>query len=128
MRRAALFCVLLTLAACGNETLTGYGTGTYVLEGIDGAAFAARATLSLEEPGRVFGETPCNSYTGALESPYPWFEPGPLAVTQRACIDGAAETQFLAALSEMTLAEVSGPVLLLTDDEGARTMTFRRED
>ncbi len=128
MRYLPALAALPLLLSCADETLTGYGDGVYRLSEIDGAPFSARATLSLAEPGRISGETPCNSYTGALESPYPWFRPGPLAVTRRACADSGSEARFLDALGAMTLAETSGPVLLLTTDDGARSMTFHREE
>ena len=115
-------------AACADETLTGYANpeAVYVLEEIDGATFAARATIQFNEPGRIAGEAPCNRYSGAQDAPYPWFKPGPLAVTKRACPDLAAEGAFLEALSAMRLAEVSGPVLILSTESG-REMVFRAE-
>jgi heat shock protein HslJ len=47
-----------------------------------------------------------------------------LASTRAICPDLAAEQRFLAALSGMTLAEVSGPVLILSNDTGDR-LEFR---
>ena len=125
--RALVPVLLLLPAACaGDETLSGYAEreAVYVLEEIDGAAFAARATIGFPEEGTAQGEAPCNRWSAALEAPYPWFALGPVAATRRACPDLDAEQAFFAALTEMTLAEVQGPVLILSDEAG-RAMVFR---
>jgi heat shock protein HslJ len=44
-----------------------------------------------------------------------------------ACPDLAAESQYLTALGEMTLAEVSGPTLILSNDAG-RSMVFTAQE
>jgi len=122
---AALLCAPLT-AACKDETVSAYAPGVYALEEIDGAPFEASATLDLTEPGRISGQAPCNSYSATQEAPYPWFEPGPIAATRRACIHMTGEAEFFEALGEMTLAEGSGPVLILSNDAG-REMVFRKQ-
>ena len=126
MRRIMGLSLLVFLVGCGDETLTGYAdpAAVYVLEEIDGVAFPARATIQFDQPGQILGEAPCNRYSGPQSAPYPWFEPGPLAVTRRACPDLAAEGQFLAALQAMRIAEVNGPVLILSTETG-REMVFR---
>ena len=126
MRRLALLAVLL-LAQCGpDETISGYADpgAVYVLEEIDDAPFPARATISFPEEGRVAGDAPCNAYLGKQTAPYPWFEIGQIAATERACADLAAERDFLSALPEMSLAEVQGGILILSNDDG-REMVFR---
>lgn len=123
---AALLCALPLLAACrGDETVAAYGgAGTvWVLQELDGSGFGSRATLTFPEAGQIKGNAPCNSYSGAMTVPYPWFETGPLAVTERACPEMAAETAFLAALQSMALSEVSGPLLVLSNEAG-REMVF----
>ena len=127
MRFLALIPLLLAAACRGDETVASYGAGDglWHLTGIDGAAFAARATLSFPERGRIAGEAPCNSYSGRMEAPYPWFEATDIAATRRACPDLAAEAAFFDALSEMTLAEVAGDTLILSTPEG-REMIFAR--
>lgn len=123
--RAALLIPLL-LGYCADETTSGYADPAtiYVLETIDGQPFQARATLSFPEARRISGDAPCNRFSGTQPAPYPWFEPGPIAATKRACPDLDAETAFFNALSQMTLVEVSGPVLVLSTPEG-RSMVFR---
>lgn len=125
MRSLALLATLPVLAACrGDETVAAYGGGqTWVLQELDGAAFPARATLAFPAPGRIAGMAPCNSYSAAMTVPYPWFETGPLAVTRQACPDLAAETAFLTALQSMAYSEVSGRLLILSNDAG-REMVF----
>ena len=95
-----------------------------MLEQINGTAFKARATIQFPEEGRISGEAPCNIYSGSQTAPYPWFAPGPMMSTKRACPDLAAESLYFEALSEMTLAEVSGNLLILTNDSG-NEMLFR---
>lgn len=122
-------CAVLLLpltAACADETLSGYADpgAEYVLQTIDGAPFAARATITFPHALGLAGQAPCNRYSGALQAPYPWFETGPLAATKMACPDLAAEGVFFNALNQMTLAEVAGKVLILTNDAG-HEMVFR---
>ena len=126
MFRLFLFSYLpFAVAACSDETLSGFADGgqTYALQEIDGMPFPAQATLTFPDAGRIAGSAPCTSYAGALTAPYPWFETGPIAATKRACPDLAQETLFFTTLSEMQLAEVSGNVLILSNDAG-RQMLF----
>ncbi|MBE1285914.1 MAG: META domain-containing protein [Rhodobacteraceae bacterium] len=127
--RSALILALAGLAACSpDETVSAYGGADkiWVLSELDGNAFSARATLTFPEPGRIAGQSPCNTYSGQMEAPYPWFETGPLAVTRRACPDMAQEQVFLAALDAMTQSEVSGDVLVLSTEDG-REMVFKSD-
>lgn len=124
---AALMALSPLATACADETLTGYAPGVYRLEEIDGARFDWGATLDLTQEGRISGQAPCNSYSAAQEAPYPWFQPGPIAATRRACLHMNGEAEFFEALGAMTLAEASGSVLILSNDAG-REMVFRRED
>lgn len=109
-----------------DETLTAYSDPDILwqLDELDGSPFPATATLQTQPGGRISGQAPCNSYSGEVTVPYPWFALGPVAATKMACPDLAAESLFFDALSSMTLAEVSGPVLLLSNDVG-RIMVFR---
>ncbi|MGR3793411.1 META domain-containing protein [Vannielia sp. SX4] len=114
------------VAACADETLTGYAEGTYQLEEIDGVAFQWGATLELGEEGRISGRAPCNGYSAEQTAPYPWFKPGPIMATKMACLHMNGEAEFFEALGAMTLAEANGPVLILSNEDG-REMVFRRE-
>lgn len=121
---------LLFAGACiGGETVARYGAagGTWQVSEIDGRAFAARAILSFPEPGRIAGEAPCNRWSGRMEAPYPWFAATDIAATRRACPDLAAETAFFAALSAMTLSEVSGDTLILSTPDGRQMILIRSQ-
>lgn len=115
----------LLLSACKDETISGYADAGAVwsLVELDGTAFPASATLSFPEKGRIAGQAPCNTYSGTQTAPYPWFETGPILSTKRACPDLNAETAFFAALSVMSIAEVSGGTLILSNEAG-REMVF----
>lgn len=119
--------LLMLLAACrGDETVTGYGgAGSWRLVSVDGAPFAAQATLVMEASGAISGAAPCNRFSAMQTAPYPWFELGPLRVTRRACPQLAEEALFLDGLSAMTVSEVAGDTLILSDSEG-REMVFTR--
>ena len=124
-----LLTALATLPACqSDETLRGFSGDTKVwrVQEIDGAAFPARATLSFPEKGRFAGTAPCNRYFGTIDVPYPWFEARQIGITKMACPDLAAEGLFFAALAEMTLSEVSGDTLILSNDAG-QEMVFKAE-
>ena len=118
--------VLLVLGACAaDETVSGYAgvCSNWALS--PEAGFGDRVTLSLPEPGRVAGQAPCNRYNAVQTAPYPWFELGPIASTRMACPDLQKETAFFAALGSMTISEVSGDVLILSNEAGER-LTFQR--
>ncbi|KIC21191.1 META domain-containing protein [Leisingera sp. ANG-Vp] len=124
-RTAWILAFLLASACTGDETLSAYGAAgkLWHLSAIDGADFPAAASVTFPAPGRIAGQAPCNSFRGRQTAPYPWFGAGQLATTRRACPEQDAETAFLQALQEMTLAEISGDVLILSNDQG-REMLF----
>lgn len=129
MIRIALFVSFLPIAACeGDESLSGYAETdvTYVLTELNGVAFAPRATMLLQRGGDVGGEAPCNMWRARQSAPYPWFALGPIAATRMACADLEAEVAFFEALAQMTISEVSGDVLILSNTEGGR-MVFQAE-
>lgn len=130
MLRLVMIAGLFGLGQCGkDETVAGYGAADQVwkLAELDGAIFAENATVTFPEVGKIAGQAPCNTYTGNMDAPYPWFEIGPMAVTRMACSNLDAETAFLAALDEMSLSEVSGDTLILSNDKG-REMVFKASD
>lgn len=113
MRRAAVFPLLLVLPACADETVSGYAdpAAVYRLEGAD-------MTIAFPAQGQIAGKGPCNTYSAAQTAPYPWFETGPILSTKRTCPGLTDELDYFAALGRMTLAEVSGPVLILSNEAG----------
>ncbi|MEM8590982.1 MAG: META domain-containing protein [Pseudomonadota bacterium] len=125
MRTATALLVLL--AACGpDETISGFvdPAQRWQLVELGGVAWEVIATVQFPEEGRVVGRGPCNRFSGAQAAPYPWIDIGPLAVTRMACPELEAEGAFLAALEAAAFAEVSGDVLILTDEAG-REMVFK---
>lgn len=125
-----LICLLALslLGYCKDETVSGYaGTDTtWTLVSVNETPFTARATLTFPEQGRIAGEAPCNRYFAEQTVPYPWFETGPIGSTKRACPDLNAEAAFFEALGQMTLAEVAGTTLILSNEQGAQ-MVFRAQ-
>lgn len=119
--RPLFLLAFLGLTACqADETLSGYGASdvTWQLRMINGAPFEARATLQFPEEGSFTGRAPCNGFSGRQAAPYPWFQPEAVRATRAACPELAAEQRFFSALGQMTLAELSGPVLILSNDAG----------
>ncbi len=117
----------IILSAClKDETVSGYADSeaTYVLEELDGAAFAARATISFPKPGSVRGLGPCNRYSADQKAPYPWLDLGPIAATRATCADVAQETLFFKALAQMSQIEALDDLIILRSD-GDREMVFR---
>lgn len=123
--RFALILSLL-IASCADETISGYAdrNANYRLTEIDGVAFEPLATISFPEEGSVVGNAPCNTWSAAQKAPYPWIELGPIAVTRRACPELEMEQQFFSSLGGVSLAEVTGSVLILS---GETTMVFEAE-
>ncbi len=127
MMRATLVAGVLGLMGCEtDETVAAFaGDATvFALQSLDGAPFPASATLDVGTPGQITGDAPCNSYSADQSAPYPWFAVGPIAATRRACSDLAAETTFFDALAAMTLVEVVGETLILSNTDGGE-MVFQ---
>lgn len=126
MRTALLLIAMSLLGYCKDETVSGHGAQAAVWElvTIDGTPVTARATLTFPEEGVIAGEAPCNRYSAQQTVPYPWFRAERIISTRRACPELDAETRFLGALAEMTLVEVAGDTLVLSNDAG-REMLFR---
>lgn len=126
MRMILALVVLWGLTDCGgDETVANYGgsAADWQLTHIDGNKFTAQATLSFAEEGKISGEAPCNRYFGSQTAPYPWFKAEQIGATRRACPDLEAETLFLQALEDMSLSEVAGDMLILSNEAG-REMVF----
>ena len=126
MRLALIITALWGLFDCsGDETVAAYGAADVVwqLHELDGQSYSEHATLSFPEPGKLAGTAPCNTYFGVQAAPYPWFVAENIASTRRICTDMVAETAYLVALSEMSLVEVLGNTLILSNDVG-RKMVF----
>ena len=129
MIRFLAACALLLGTACvGDESVAKYGASGKVwrLVEVDGHAFPARATMELDKSGWIKGQAPCNRFSAQQKAPYPWFEAGPAMATKMACPDLASESAFFEALNEMSLSEVSGDTLVLSNDAG-RTMVFKAQ-
>lgn len=124
-----LFAATAIAQCTADETLTGYApqNTVFALREIDGAPYAAVATLTLPERGMIAGQAPCNAYSTAITVPYPWFRVEAIAATKRACPSLAAETVFFDALAQMTLAEWSGDILVLSSETG-REMVFEAQE
>jgi len=128
MRIVLVLAAMSILGYCKDETVSGHGghDKTWVLRSLDGATFPARATLTFPEEGEIAGEAPCNRYSGQQTVPYPWFSAERILSTKRACPDLDAEIRYLHALEDMSLAEIAGNTLILSNDAG-REMVFRAE-
>ncbi len=108
-----------------DETIAGFvdPSAEYHLVEIDGAPLGADATIAFPVTGQVVGQAPCNRYFATQTEFYPWFGLDGIGATRMACPDLDAETAYFAALETMTLAEVAGNTLILSNTDG-RTMVF----
>lgn len=130
MRKRLFFATFFMLCtSCGpDETISAYANplSIYVLQSLNGEPIAARADISFPEKGTVSGNGPCNVFQATQSAPYPWLALGPIAATRRACPDLALESAYFQALEAVTLVEVSGPFLLLTNTDGLE-LVFQSE-
>ena len=83
MQRTALTAVAiaaLTVTACKDETISGFADrkDNWVLQELDREPFDAVATISFPEPGRIFGQAPCNRYSSEQKRPILGSKSGPL--------------------------------------------------
>ncbi|WP_296417913.1 META domain-containing protein [Pseudooctadecabacter sp.] len=121
IKTAAFLIPLVALNACGtDETVSGYADpdATYHLIEMDGVTPVAPATIRFPEQGRVTGQGPCNAYMASQTVPYPWFNVDAIASTRRACPHLPQEAAYFRLLENMTLAEVTDTILILSDTEG----------
>lgn len=128
-KRYSLSLVICSLGACGpDETISGYAeTDTsYNLSEIDKAPFVTTASIVFGKDGTVSGKGPCNTFSASQSAPYPWFALGPIASTRKACPHLQLETVYFEALADMSIAEVVGGTLILSNDAG-REMVFQAE-
>ena len=112
-----------------DESVAGYmpKDTIWTLTELDGDAVDPGITALFERGGALSGQAPCNRYRTTQTAPYPWFRIDPIQATKRACPDLALETRYFSLLAAMTLAELSGPVLLLSNDAG-QTMVLEALD
>jgi len=121
----ALLPFFLVSACFSDESISGFiePTAEYHLVEVDGAPFIGTATITFPEAGKVTGQAPCNRYFATQTAPYPWFALESIGATRMACEHLPAESAFFAALEGMTLSEVSGDTLILSNTDG-RQMVF----
>ncbi len=117
---AYLFALALCAACQSDETVTGYldEATTFDLVQFNGAPVTASVTIDLGQAGQISGRAPCNRYSAKQTAPYPWIEIGPILSTKMACPDLNFESAYFESLAEATLAEVTGPVLILSNTDG----------
>ena len=120
-----LLSLLLVSACYPDESISGYAeqSAEYHLIEIDGVPFDASATIAFPDTGEVIGQAPCNKYFATQTAPYPWFALEGIGATRIACENLSNESIFFEALEQMTLAEVSGETLILSNTDG-REMIF----
>ncbi|MEN8842175.1 MAG: META domain-containing protein [Octadecabacter sp.] len=126
IKEVILILGVLSLSACTvDETISKFVdvTAEYVLIEMNGQPVATSASIAFPEPGKVAGQAPCNRYFATQSAIYPWFALEGIGATRLACPNLAAESTFFAALEDMTLAEVSGDTLILSNTVG-RQMVF----
>jgi heat shock protein HslJ len=118
--------LIAALAACAPPPETDIPEGNWLLPGttwrlveLDGAPFAADATATLTEDGRIVGQAPCNTFHADYVGRWPNLGFEAAASTRRACPDLALEAAFFAALDRIDHAELLTDSLLLTGHGGA---------
>ncbi len=117
----------LALAGCtGDETLTKYGAAgkTWTLTELRGAAAPSGVTIGFRDDGTVSGQGPCNRYFGTQTKPYPWIEISEIGSTKMACPNLKSEALYFDVLRAAHLVDVSGDVLILSDDTDAPVAVF----
>ncbi len=118
----------LTLTSCqADETIRAYGAGegTWQLVEMNGEPVSAMATLRFINRHQIGGMGPCNTYSARMDTPYPWWGAGPIAATQRACPELAAETEFFKALEAAKLSSAKEGRLVLSAENGTSMLVFK---
>ncbi len=119
IRGIFLFGLVLLAAGClRDETISAYGPGLWILDRVNGEPAQNGITLEIATRGRISGHAHCNGYSARQTAPYPWIAIDTITTTERACDQIEEEAGYLSMLLTMTLAEASGPVLILSNDTG----------
>jgi heat shock protein HslJ len=87
----------------------------------------AEVTLTLADDGTASGSSGCNQYNGTYTTDGDGLSFGPLASTQRACVDadlGAQETAYLAALDTVASYLLEGNRLDLLTSDGSLAVSY----
>lgn len=118
---------ILGVAACDpSDTVTKHGGMAYdwQLTEVDGTPVDYSATIAFGPHGSVNGSGPCNGFSATQSKPYPWIAIQIEFVEELYCSDIDEEEAYLGSLMEMTLVEVSGDSLVMSNDSG-REMAFK---
>ena len=125
-----IFLLAVSLTACRADDfqrIYGGADRVWLLKQFNGATFPVHATLTFPKAGEIAGEGPCNRYFGAMKTPYPTFDAGPIGSTRRGCPEMEAEVAFLSALETATTSKVEDGTLVLTSPDGTK-MVFKAID
>lgn len=119
--RYLLIPILFSLTAClKDETISGFSSPDTIwhLVELGEAPVATKATLRFPAPGDVRGRGPCNAFSARQTAPYPWISLEQMIITEVACPELALEGRYIRALTAAQIVEVSGDVLILSDESG----------
>jgi heat shock protein HslJ len=119
---------LLTLSACADETLSGYlaESDAWALQGEEDRSTAVPFRITFPRKGHIEGAGICTDFTARQTAPYPWFALEAVRISATNCPEGdalRADQEKLEGLKRMTLAEISGNILILSNDDGEQ-LTF----
>ncbi len=121
LRYKAVAAASLTTTSWGASGINN-GTG-----GVASIVAGSTVTAVFGDDGTVAGSAGCNTYTGSYTVNGSTIKIGPLASTEKACVDEAVtkqETVFLAAMEKATTFAITGNVLELRDADGALQVAF----
>lgn len=120
---------LVLLLACGHPPRVDPAATAHVwrLLSINQVDFPAVVTMDVRPTGLVLGRMPCNRFAGTLTRwPLGW-ELGPVGVRNAPCAEGNAEAAVIAAITQVTRAEVVGVHLYLRGPDDL-VLQFGREE
>lgn len=127
--------LLVPLMACAATEGSSLKTSTLVgsqwaATSIEGEPVLADplSTLTFESEDRVYGNTACNNYRGAVAQDGQSFAMGPFAATQMFCQEpiNGQEKRFLAALGDAKQIAMNKGQLMLLDEQGETLVIFER--
>ncbi|MEP2531133.1 META domain-containing protein [Shimia sp.] len=125
MRLIALLLIFPLTACWQDETLAGYGAADqfWHLYQVDGNTISEPIELVFHSNGTVEATAPCHTMTARQSAPYPWFVLENVEIARTDCTAPSGQAAVLNELQKMTLSEVSGDRLILSNEAG-REMLF----
>ena len=124
-----LFFPIMLSGYFADESISGYAgppDTRWTLATIDDQQPEFIGYVMFPSEGRVTGQGPCHDFSARQTAPYPWIEITGFTSETARCDAPVGDDPFVRLLQGFVISEVSGPVMILTNEDGVSAL-FRAE-